>query len=103
MAESVAEVKYREFESLKKRFGGDQREGCIQQPLHRREPGYKRRPNDARANAPPLVPLVEEGDQLEEVYRQHSLHTRGRIIAMLGLEEWLDSAQRRGISAVLIL
>ena len=71
MAESVAEAKYREFESLRKRFGGEQGaegEKCKQQQqIFRRETACKRRPNDPRANAPPLVPLVEEGDQLEEV------------------------------------
>lgn len=73
MTESAAEVKYREFESLRGQFGGEQQRAetvnCKQQQqFFRREPG-KRRPNghDPRANAPPLVPLVEEGDQLEEV------------------------------------
>lgn len=68
MAESAAEAKYREFESLRSRFGGGQGSCKQQQQISRREAGCKRRSKDPRANAPPLVPLVEEaGDQLEEV------------------------------------
>lgn len=82
MTESAAEIKYRAFESLRKCFGAEQRaeseRDCNkfqpQQQSFRRESSGKRRPHDPRANAPPLVPLVEEGDQLDEVsnYRLHA-------------------------------
>lgn len=86
MSESAAEVKYREFESLKSRFGCENKPDPdrgskiqsqqLQNFQSRRESGSKRRAGsqDIRANAPPLVPLVEEGDELEEVYSQLANH-----------------------------
>ena len=75
MTESKAELKYREFESLRSRFGEDEKREAVKEPQKqrfRRESAGKRRPysangHDSRANAPPLVPLVEEGDQQDQV------------------------------------
>lgn len=74
MTESSAEAKYREFETLRKCFGSEQgrraepeKECCKPQHFRIRECGAGKRRHDPRANAPPLVPLVEEGDQLDEV------------------------------------
>ena len=61
MTESEAAVKYREFESLKSRFVTEQRKDSrSQQQQLRPGSGNSKRRHDPRANAPPLVPLVEE-------------------------------------------
>lgn len=71
MAVSRAEQSYQAFESLRNRFGGiekaDVKANPVKQQTARREPGSKRRRPDPRSNAPPLVSLVEEGEQLQEV------------------------------------
>lgn len=68
MTEFTAEEKYRAFESLRSRFGGsggsgktglDQDYRAQQQIKSKRRAGTR---PDPRSNAPPLVPLVEEGD-----------------------------------------
>ncbi len=80
MAGITAQQKYEEFESIRSRFGAGETRNSgkesgnrpqLQQLSSRRESPSKRRPlsgrSDPRSNAPPLVPLVEEGDQLQEV------------------------------------
>ena len=73
----TAEQKYEAFESLRNRFGANGIENSkeeaaqLQQLSKSGSPAkMKRRSSgrpDPRCNAPPLVPLVEEGDKLQEV------------------------------------
>ena len=66
---------YEAFESLIKSFevGGTKSEqnSVVLQPVRREYPGKRRTSarSDPRSEAPPLVPLVEEGDQLQEAIR----------------------------------
>lgn len=66
MSESKAAEDYKIFESLRNRFS-DVTVSCSSSPPSRPEPrkSSKRR-FDPRSNAPPLKPLIEEGDQLQE-------------------------------------
>ena len=64
MTESKAVESYRAFESLRNRFGG-----AKESHAHQRRENKAAKPKrrfDPRANAPPLVPLVEESDQLQK-------------------------------------
>ena len=65
MSESKAAEDYKNFESLRNRFSDA---NSTSSPPTRPEPrkSSKRR-FDPRSSAPPLVPLIEEGDQLQEV------------------------------------
>lgn len=83
----TAEENYKAFESLRDRFGGGA--GSAQNPavlqLRRESSGSKRRSGsrtDPRSNAPPLVPLVEEEDQLQEVLQRVSCRfiASGRMV-----------------------
>lgn len=74
MAESKAEQSYKKFTSLRDRFGGPGTQKSVrddsrhlQKRLERPHSAGKRRSGyEPRANAPPLVPLVEEGDQIQQ-------------------------------------
>lgn len=76
MATITAQQNYEAFESIRSRFGatggaGDGGRSAGSRPLPRSPTKRTNRPSsarsDPRSNAPPLVPLVEEGDQLQEV------------------------------------
>ena len=76
MAESEAEQNYKVFTSLRDKFGGpgtqksipdDSHHHQVQKRLERPHSAGKRRPGyEPRTNAPPLMPLVEEGDQIQQ-------------------------------------
>ena len=80
MSESKAAEDYKVFESLRSRFS-DANIISSSSPPTRPEPrkSSKRR-FDPRSNAPPLKPLIEEGDQLQEamVSRSFLQKMRGR-------------------------
>lgn len=80
MSESKAAEDYMVFESLRNRFSdANNIVSSSSSPTRPSEPrkSSKRR-FDPRSNAPPLRPLIEEGDQLQEAMVS-SLHTmRGR-------------------------
>lgn len=60
MSESKAAEDYKQFESLRNRFSDTNGSSSPSRPEPRKS---SKRRFDPRANAPPLVPLVEEGDQ----------------------------------------
>jgi len=60
--ESEAAESYRAFESLRNRFGEAKSSRKFNVLPSRLTPKGR---TDPRSNAPPLVPLVEEGDQIQ--------------------------------------
>ena len=73
MALSKEEESYKHFTSLREKFSKPAvtKQEVQKQDKPRTATGRSRRGNhDPRANAPPLMPLVEEGDQI-----QQGLHT----------------------------
>ena len=71
MTESKAAESYEAFESLRNRFGGAKKPDGVDTHPHQGKAVKQKRRFDPRANAPPLVPLLEEGDQEQEtVYRE---------------------------------
>ena len=89
MAGNTAEEKYDAFENLRNRFGGSRatkaagsrdvsRTAQLQQGKSKRRPGSGR--PDPRANAPPLVPLVEE-DSTADGVSQACIQLKGEGLA----------------------
>ena len=64
MSESKAAEDYRNFESLRNRFSDTTGASSPSRSAEPRKSSKRR--FDPRVNAPPLVPLVEEGDQPPE-------------------------------------
>ena len=76
MTESKAAEKFQAFDSLRNRFGG-----AIKSPetdSHSQSHQWREKTRrSSRANLPPLVPLVEEGDQIQEqVYYESRYFTQ---------------------------
>lgn len=65
MSESKAAEDYKVFESLRNRFSDVNISSSSPPPRPEPRKSSKRR-FDPRSNAPPLKPLIEEGDQLQE-------------------------------------
>ena len=63
MSESKAAEDYKVFESLRNRFSDSNNNSSPSRPEPRKQ---SKRRFDPRSNAPPLVPLIEEGDQLQD-------------------------------------
>ena len=89
MEESKAALNYNAFESLKSRFAGNNSSTPAQHQIHTTgtatttSRGPKRllssgRHQDGKLNAPPLVPLVEEGDLIQECMLLVSYNTKER-------------------------
>ena len=79
MTESTAAESYQAFESLRNRFGGAKKPAGVDAHAHQGK-AAKQKPRrfDPRANAPPLVPLLEEGDQVQETLFRESAATQVR-------------------------
>ncbi len=79
MSESKAAEDYKNFESLRSRFSDANNIISSSNSPTRSEPrkSSKRR-FDPRTNAPPLKPLIEEGDQLQEAMVSCLQKMRGR-------------------------
>ena len=60
--ESKAAENYQAFDQLRNRFGGAKKP----QPFHKKDRPLRRR--DSRLEAPPLKPLVEEGDSPSDAH-----------------------------------
>ena len=79
MSESKAAEDYKVFESLRSRFSDANNIISSSNSPTRSEPrkSSKRR-FDPRSSAPPLKPLIEEGDQLQEAMVSFLQKIRGR-------------------------
>lgn len=64
MSESKAAESYNAFEALRNRFGETKK------PLKSNRNLSRSKSKDPRSNAPPLVPLIEEGDQTQQAFFQ---------------------------------
>ena len=75
MSESKAAEDYKAFESLRNRFKDESGSSSSPSRPEPRKSGKRR--FDPRANAPPLVPLIEEGDILQGVKVSITASKRG--------------------------
>ena len=79
MALSKEEESYKQFTSLREKFSKPvvTKQEVQRQDKPRTATGRLRRANyDPRANAPPLMPLVEEGDQIQQELHPSSVDER---------------------------